>query len=44
MSAYLFRPEKMAKDDKKDGWKEFFWNPRTSEFCGRTAGSWGKWV
>ncbi|XP_065122989.2 sodium/potassium-transporting ATPase subunit beta-2b [Paramisgurnus dabryanus] len=31
----------MAKDDKKDGWKEFFWNPRTREFCGRTAGSWG---
>ncbi len=32
----------MAKEDKKDGWKEFFWNPRTSEFCGRTASSWGK--
>ncbi|XP_055055800.1 sodium/potassium-transporting ATPase subunit beta-2b [Misgurnus anguillicaudatus] len=31
----------MAKDDKKDGWKEFFWNPRTGEFCGRTASSWG---
>ncbi|XP_056092908.1 sodium/potassium-transporting ATPase subunit beta-2b isoform X1 [Rhinichthys klamathensis goyatoka] len=31
----------MAKDDKKSGWKEFFWNPRTREFCGRTASSWG---
>lgn len=31
----------MAKDDKKGEWKEFFWNPRTREFCGRTAGSWG---
>ncbi|NP_571913.1 sodium/potassium-transporting ATPase subunit beta-2b [Danio rerio] len=30
----------MAKDDK-NGWKEFFWNPRTREFCGRTASSWG---
>ncbi|KAL6463342.1 hypothetical protein MHYP_G00277330 [Metynnis hypsauchen] len=31
----------MAKDDKKNEWKEFFWNPRTREFCGRTASSWG---
>ncbi|XP_016306192.1 sodium/potassium-transporting ATPase subunit beta-2-like isoform X2 [Sinocyclocheilus anshuiensis] len=31
----------MAKDDKKNAWKEFFWNPRTREFCGRTASSWG---
>ncbi|CAM4540449.1 unnamed protein product [Leuciscus chuanchicus] len=31
----------MAKDDKENGWKEFFWNPRTREFCGRTASSWG---
>ncbi|KAA0717265.1 Sodium/potassium-transporting ATPase subunit beta-2 [Triplophysa tibetana] len=31
----------MAKDEKKSEWKEFFWNPRTGEFCGRTASSWG---
>ncbi|XP_066514971.1 sodium/potassium-transporting ATPase subunit beta-2b [Hoplias malabaricus] len=31
----------MAKDDKKNAWKEFIWNPRTREFCGRTASSWG---
>ncbi|XP_016309103.1 sodium/potassium-transporting ATPase subunit beta-2-like isoform X1 [Sinocyclocheilus anshuiensis] len=31
----------MAKGDKKNAWKEFFWNPRTREFCGRTASSWG---
>ncbi|XP_050965576.1 LOW QUALITY PROTEIN: sodium/potassium-transporting ATPase subunit beta-2b [Labeo rohita] len=31
----------MAKDDQKNAWKEFFWNPRTREFCGRTASSWG---
>lgn len=32
----------MAKDGNKSQWKEFFWNPRTREFCGRTASSWGK--
>ncbi|KAJ8338140.1 hypothetical protein SKAU_G00371060 [Synaphobranchus kaupii] len=38
----------MAKDGEKktcgqvmDEWKEFFWNPRTHEFLGRTASSWG---
>ncbi|KAK3527564.1 hypothetical protein QTP86_026632 [Hemibagrus guttatus] len=31
----------MAKDGNKSGWKEFIWNPRTREFCGRTASSWG---
>ncbi|XP_060768405.1 sodium/potassium-transporting ATPase subunit beta-2b [Neoarius graeffei] len=31
----------MAKDGNKSQWKEFFWNPRTREFCGRTASSWG---
>ncbi|XP_051979614.1 sodium/potassium-transporting ATPase subunit beta-2-like isoform X2 [Xyrauchen texanus] len=31
----------MAKDGKKSEWKEFIWNPRTREFCGRTASSWG---
>ncbi|XP_036404839.1 sodium/potassium-transporting ATPase subunit beta-2a [Megalops cyprinoides] len=38
----------MAKDGEKktcgqvmDEWKEFLWNPRTHEFLGRTASSWG---
>ncbi|XP_062391561.1 sodium/potassium-transporting ATPase subunit beta-2b isoform X2 [Sardina pilchardus] len=31
----------MAKDDGKGGWKESIWNPRTKEFLGRTASSWG---
>ncbi|XP_059207375.1 sodium/potassium-transporting ATPase subunit beta-2b [Centropristis striata] len=31
----------MAKDGEKSGWKEFIWNPRTREFLGRTASSWG---
>ncbi|KAJ8342191.1 hypothetical protein SKAU_G00321190 [Synaphobranchus kaupii] len=36
----------MAKDKKScgdtmDEWKEFVWNPRTHEFLGRTATSWG---
>lgn len=36
----------MAKDkrtwgDVIDEWKEFIWNPRTHEFLGRTASSWG---
>ncbi|KAM4620087.1 sodium/potassium-transporting ATPase subunit beta-2b [Polymixia lowei] len=31
----------MAKDGEKSGWKEFIWNPRTREFMGRTASSWG---
>lgn len=30
----------MAKDEK-NGWKETIWNPRTREFLGRTASSWG---
>ncbi|XP_030601620.1 sodium/potassium-transporting ATPase subunit beta-2b isoform X2 [Archocentrus centrarchus] len=31
----------MAKDGEKGDWKEFLWNPRTREFLGRTASSWG---
>ncbi|XP_029374729.1 sodium/potassium-transporting ATPase subunit beta-2b isoform X1 [Echeneis naucrates] len=31
----------MAKDGEKSDWKEFIWNPRTREFLGRTASSWG---
>ncbi|KAM6907799.1 sodium/potassium-transporting ATPase subunit beta-2b isoform 2-T2 [Xenentodon cancila] len=31
----------MANDGEKGEWKEFVWNPRTREFLGRTASSWG---
>ncbi|XP_040037463.2 sodium/potassium-transporting ATPase subunit beta-2b isoform X1 [Gasterosteus aculeatus] len=31
----------MSKDGEKSGWKEYIWNPRTREFLGRTASSWG---
>ncbi|XP_069002754.1 sodium/potassium-transporting ATPase subunit beta-2b [Embiotoca jacksoni] len=31
----------MAKDGEKSEWKEYVWNPRTREFLGRTASSWG---
>nr|XP_040037463.1 sodium/potassium-transporting ATPase subunit beta-2b isoform X1 [Gasterosteus aculeatus aculeatus] len=31
----------MSKDGEKSGWKEYIWNPRTREFMGRTASSWG---
>ncbi|MEQ2273025.1 hypothetical protein XENORESO_020240 [Xenotaenia resolanae] len=31
----------MAKDGEKSEWKDFVWNPRTREFLGRTASSWG---
>lgn len=35
------------KEEKPEGvkdssWKEFIYNPRTGEFLGRTASSWGK--
>lgn len=29
-------------EGKESGWKDFFYNPRTGEFLGRTASSWGK--
>ncbi|XP_061607834.1 sodium/potassium-transporting ATPase subunit beta-2b isoform X2 [Phyllopteryx taeniolatus] len=31
----------MAKDGERGEWKEYIWNPRTREFLGRTASSWG---
>lgn len=35
-----------TKEDKpaenKSSWKDFIYNPRTGEFIGRTASSWGK--
>ncbi|XP_062289183.1 sodium/potassium-transporting ATPase subunit beta-2b isoform X2 [Scomber scombrus] len=31
----------MAKDGDQGDWKEYIWNPRTREFMGRTASSWG---
>ncbi|XP_034034531.1 sodium/potassium-transporting ATPase subunit beta-2b [Thalassophryne amazonica] len=31
----------MAKEGEKSEWREFMWNPRTREFLGRTASSWG---
>lgn len=33
----------MAKDGEKGAWTEFLWNPRTREFLGRTASSWGEY-
>ncbi|XP_072231867.1 sodium/potassium-transporting ATPase subunit beta-2b [Leuresthes tenuis] len=31
----------MANEGDKGDWKEYMWNPRTREFLGRTASSWG---
>lgn len=33
------RPEKLGA---WDGFKQFLWNPDTSQFMGRTGSSWGK--
>uniref|UniRef100_A0A3Q4GLS3 Sodium/potassium-transporting ATPase subunit beta-3 n=1 Tax=Neolamprologus brichardi TaxID=32507 RepID=A0A3Q4GLS3_NEOBR len=30
------------EEEKQDSWKDCIYNPRTGEFLGRTAGSWGK--
>lgn len=29
-------------DEQKSSWKDAIYNPRTGEFIGRTASSWGK--
>lgn len=36
---YYIRPEKLGA---WAGCKQFFWNPNTSQFMGRTGSSWGK--
>lgn len=36
---FYTRPEKLGA---WDGCKQFCWNPDTSQFMGRTSGSWGK--
>lgn len=36
---YFNRPEKLGA---WKGFKQFMWNPETSQFMGRTSGSWGK--
>ncbi|XP_028274801.1 sodium/potassium-transporting ATPase subunit beta-3-like [Parambassis ranga] len=35
------KKEKKEEKEEKDSWKDFFYNPRTGEFLGRTASSWG---
>lgn len=37
---YYIRPEKLGA---WAGFKQFLWNPSTSQFMGRTSSSWGKW-
>lgn len=36
---FYTRPIKLGK---WEGFKQFLWNGETSQFLGRTAGSWGK--
>ena len=38
---YFNRPEKLGA---WKGFKTFWWNSETSQFMGRTSGSWGKHV
>lgn len=33
--------QERKKDEKEGSWKDFIYNPRTGEFLGRTASSWG---
>lgn len=37
---YFNRPEKLGA---WSGFKQFLWNPDTSQFMGRTSGSWGEY-
>lgn len=34
--------KKEEKKEEKESWGDFIYNPRTGEFLGRTASSWGK--
>lgn len=34
--------KKEKPEAKESSWKDFLYNPRTGEFMGRTASSWGK--
>ncbi|XP_044059013.1 sodium/potassium-transporting ATPase subunit beta-3b [Siniperca chuatsi] len=35
------KKEEEKKEEKKESWKDCIYNPRTGEFLGRTASSWG---
>lgn len=36
--------KKEDKKEKEESWGDFIYNPRTGEFLGRTASSWGKTI
>lgn len=36
------KKKEQKKEEKNESWKDFIYNPRTGEFLGRTASSWGK--